>query len=259
MSDFSLIVLAAILMGSTTAKSEDVPTPGKVLAKTAKTYSECKSYSDSGVSTLTATENDGRKRKTRTQFRTSYVKGKEFRFAYRQNVNNYGYGGSNVLLYDGEVAKVKMEGGDDFERQKSLIEGIASLTGVSFGTAHTIPALLMPDRISGHNVLRLTGHSSLVEEGFAMNPCYKIKGLVHETKVILWIDKHTGLLIKTEENYQSNAIDYMVTTVFIPSVDVEIPESFFEEHVVDKWDELGDKKGVGDGLKKGGGGIRCQE
>lgn len=232
------ILIASTQAADLAVNGESDPSAEDVLAIVAETYGNCSSYIDSGTATLTTTYKNGRESKTRCKFKTSYIRGKKFRFAYRLNVFDLGYGGPVVLIHDDQATKVKLEGKDEFEVQESLGAAVARLTGVSVGTAHTVPSLLMPKEIGGRKILSLRDITPLKTEKVAQKSCYKIEGSIHGSKIVMWIDKSTYLLAKIEEHRCSNGKNYSEVVVFSPSANLEIADKFFEEQVAGEWSDL---------------------
>src|SRR5207249_3404224 len=87
------------------------------------------------------------------------------------------------------------------ESRSSMDLAIAGATGVSSGSAHTIPRLLMPDEVSGFSLAAddwfdETRPSEELVDGHA---CYKITGhyrTLPSERISLWVDKEAFLIRK---------------------------------------------------------------
>jgi outer membrane lipoprotein-sorting protein len=211
-------------------------TPNQVLNRMARVYRKCESYLDSGISINTYTSNDGTKKQLRYEFRTAFQRGKKFRFAYRENPFGRGYYDARILWHDGKQTMVNSVDSDEFTVEESLGLAVAGLTGVSAGTAHTIPALLMPREIKGRRITEISAIKPLTTEIIEQRECYRIEGKFSGDKTVLWIDKNLFLLVKMEENYFVNGILRQRTTSYIPTLNEKIPDRLFKMHVEGEWE-----------------------
>ena len=75
------------------------------------------------------------------------------------------------------------------QSQPSLGNGIAGATGVSGGSAHTIPALLLPDQIGGRKLTAMTHLERLPDEALDGTLCFKLQGRFGDRPTTLWLDE----------------------------------------------------------------------
>jgi hypothetical protein len=122
--------------------------PAELLRRLAAAYAGCRTYRDSGCVT-TRYIRDGGERVEERPFETAFVRPDAFRYEFRARRRS-GDGWHRYLVWTrgGEVRTwwdVRPGG----ECPKSLSLAVAGATGVSGGSAHTVPALLMADRVGG--------------------------------------------------------------------------------------------------------------
>jgi hypothetical protein len=112
---------------------------------------------------------------------------------------------------------------DEQEPVESLFLGVAGATGVSGGSAHTVPRLLMPDSISGLSLTELRFKPTVEPDAIDGCPCYVIVGLHPggSSAYTLWIDSKTWLLRRLQDD---NSTAYYSKALF----DAPIPDASFD-------------------------------
>jgi len=125
-----------------------------------------------------------------------------------------------------------------FEMEESLDLATAGLTGISLGTAHNIPALLMLNIISGRKLTQITGGKSLVQEKLGEKECYRLEGLYGDEKMTLWIEKHSFLILRIVEQVTLDGKSHTQTTTYDPTMNEEIPDRLTDKLVEGEWDRL---------------------
>ncbi len=80
------------------------------------------------------------------------------------------------------------------EKRESLSLALAGATGVSGGSAHTVPILLPPNEISGRSLSELTELKPLVVAKLGQVDCFRIEGKFGDQPLTLWIDRQTFLV-----------------------------------------------------------------
>ena len=112
------------------------------------------------------------------------------------------------------------------ESPPSLDHGVGGATGVSSGSAHTIPVLLLPDQITGARLSAMTDLTRLPDETLDGTPCFKLDGKYGfgHTPTTLWLEKATYLVrrIAMDTGLTKN------TTIYRPEVNQEIPAKELE-------------------------------
>jgi len=210
----------------------------KILSNVSDAYAQCKSYRDEGLSVSNITMMDGTTQSIRTAFRTAFLRGKKFRFSYRENPFGRGYSKANILLHERNRTLLKSERFAKFKKIKSLGTGVASLTGVSSSTAHFIPVLLMPKDIGGRKLIELSDLKEPQIEVVNNNNCYRVEGLISKEKTVLWITTASYLIVKIEDHTTVNGKLNMQTISYTPRMDENIPVRLFDKQVEDEWKHL---------------------
>jgi REP element-mobilizing transposase RayT len=124
-------------------------------------YASASRYSDQGAAVLTVGSDE-----MRIAFETSFERPERFSFAFTaESSASVGLPDKYSYRIDCDGALVRMEGGFPplADRPDSIGLAIASLTGVSFGCAHTIPRLLMPDVVDGRELFGFGSIRDVVE------------------------------------------------------------------------------------------------
>jgi hypothetical protein len=207
-------------------ESTDELTAQQILDKMATTYATCKSYRDSGVVTNdfgphSRAENYPRHIDVKP-FRTAFERPDRFRFEYDDPTPEKPY---IVWAKVGEVRTwwyIKR----GVEKLSSLDLGVAGATGVSSGSAHTIPSLLLPDQITGAKLSAMIDLARLPDESLDGTPCFKVQGKYgfgNQPRTV-WLEKATFLVrrIAGGTGLAKNTTDYR------PEVNKDIPAKELE-------------------------------
>ena len=112
------------------------------------------------------------------------------------------------------------------ETPRSLDFGVAGATGVSSGSAHTIPALLLPDQITGAKLAAMIDLTRLPDETLDGTPCFKLHGKYGfgEQPTTLWLEKATYLIRRIGDDTDLRGM----ATVYRPEVNQEVPAKELE-------------------------------
>ena len=98
---------------------------------------------------------------------------------------------------------------------------LAAATGVSRGSAHTVPSLLIPERVGGFRLVDLANLTWLDDATDGVS-CYRIQGDYRTGRsVIVWIDKATLLLRRVEDALSSG--DSVRKTTYNAELNPAIP------------------------------------
>lgn len=93
------------------------------------------------------------------------------------------------------------------EKKEDIGLGVAGATGVSRGSAHTVPVLLM-EEIGGFRLTEMTNPSIVGEERFEGEDCYIVRGYHPQSFPIdMWISKQDFLLRKTKEPEENGSYE----------------------------------------------------
>lgn len=223
----ALLSLITLLANATFAEEE--LTADKILIKTNEVYAKCKSYKDNGSVRTVFLNKDGTKKFiTKKVFNTIFIRPDKFRFEYAKKEADE-LQGNYIVFQNGKILKTfwTIQG----ERvPQSLSMAIAGATGVSSGTAHNIPTLLISD-VAGRKITNIQNPIFLKE---AKGDDGKIYYLIKSGKkrknrsLVLWIQKETFLITKIEATTSLDKFDTQTVTIYQPEIDIKIPETEFK-------------------------------
>jgi hypothetical protein len=220
--------------------------PEQILAALAEVYATCGSYRDSGQVVTRFLDLGGRLTDTSVKpFRTAFVRPGRFRFEYREE----GQGDRCIVWSHGEATRTWWDVTPGVEEHESLGVAVAGATGVSDESAHTVPALLLPDRVRGWRLTDLAGVVSLGDERLDEVTCYRLQGryatdpALEERRreeilrltgqviercvdgpVTLWIDRGTFLVRRIEDHAQFETFRVEKVTTSEPATGILVRE-----------------------------------
>ena len=151
--------------------------PAQILEAVAEAYASCWTYRDSGQVKTRFHSQEGRNLRTSVKpFTTAFHRPDRFRFEYQHRYKAEHEWSRYIVWAHGETVRTWWDVGPRFEQPESLGLALAGATGVSGGLAHTVPALLMPDRVSGRRLTDLAELASLPDEALGEVSCYRVSG-----------------------------------------------------------------------------------
>ena len=232
-----LAFFAAGVQGGT---AEPELTPEKIIARMAETYAKCKSYQDTGTVKTVFIQADGN-RTDEKPFSTAFVRPDQFRFEYKEKVDSYlkekpcyivWCKGAEVLTW------FFAKSSTDITKVESLSSGIAGATGVSSGSAHTIPALLLTE-VGGRKLSEIKEAKLLEEAVFDNVNCYRIQGTFRSYRdngksitkpTVIWIDKNSFLVRRIDEEnvFTFSKFRTETTTTYYPVINGDIQAKMLE-------------------------------
>lgn len=220
----ALLLVALFSPSFVRAQNEATASAQSILERTATVYRTCRSYRDTGAVTIVFIEPRGKSQTVVRPFRTEFVRPRRFRFEYTEKqggtVERY------VVWDDGHVARSWWTVDPQVRTSPSLRMPLAGATGVSGGSAHTAPRLLMPETVGGWAITDLANARVLGADRVGGADCWKLTGLDRQGNPnYVWIDKRTYLLRK--EFYRWDNPRTETTTIYQPQIDVAIPDSVF--------------------------------
>ena len=216
---------AALAAGHQPAQNHGSETLGahEVLDRMAKRYANCKSYRDSGVVKSVLIFPVIGKQITEKPFTTAFVRPDRFRFEFKAMVS----GGEHryFVWQGGNDVKTWWDLKSGVEKVESLGLALAGPTGISGGSAHTIPALLLPREVPGRRLTDLTEPKRVADAKIDNVDCFVIDGLFGDRPMTLWIDKRTFLVRRIAER---DKLDFLTrvetTTTYDPIIDDVVPD-----------------------------------
>lgn len=178
-----------------TGQVERTPAPQLIVARMAEQYTAASSYQDTGV-VETVVEGALPRRSTDVSFRTSFKRPRRLRFEWAQ-LSPTSLPGRSVIWSDGEKAFAYYNHDPGkVEPREDLSTAIAGATGISLGSAHTVPRLLLKEE-AGFLLTDLVRVTLKGQERFEGEECFVLEGYHPSGEAWqLWVGKTDYLLRK---------------------------------------------------------------
>ncbi|HLX68487.1 MAG TPA: hypothetical protein VKV04_02565 [Verrucomicrobiae bacterium] len=228
--------------------------PQQILEAVSQVYAACATYLDSGqVTTRFIYPDDCSPRISVRPFTTAFHRPDRFRFEFRSRFKAKDPWQRYIVWADGELVRTWWDIKRGVQEPASVALALAGATGVSGGSAHTIPDLLMPDRVGGRRLTELAELMSLGDETLGGGDCCRLSGRfppipidpaeeekrIQETIALvgrrperaehsplrLWIDRSTLLIRRIEETKQFETFRSEETTDYEPAVGVSLSDA----------------------------------
>ena len=214
----------AIAITSQPTKSDTDLTARQVLERMAEAYAECESYRDEGIVKIVFISDDG-ERVTERPFSTAVIRSDRFRFQFEDRAR-IGRTTQYIVHADNTGVRTWWTIRPGVEVEDSLAMALAGATGVSGGSAHTIPALLLPDEISGRRLTDMIAPEFLADDEIDDRRCYRIQGTFGDSlPSTLWIDAETFLVRRIDEENVFDDFNTRGTTTYeVAECDIEIAD-----------------------------------
>lgn len=204
----------------------------EILDRAVDTYLGCQSYRDRGLVRIVIFESRG-ERVVERPFETAFERNGRFRFEFADR-DMLGRNRIYIVWTDGQDVLTWWDLKPEIESKGSLSAAIAGATGVSGGSAHRVPVLLMPDRVSGRSPAYMTDLERHANEIVESVECFTISGDHGGHQTTLWIDTSSFLIRRTAWEMEGDGFRAERTTTYDPAIDIEIPaeDLAFEPPVV---------------------------
>lgn len=148
-------------------------TASDVLKRMAEAYATARTYEDTGTVRVVSLKEEGRRERERGMpFSTTFERPLKFRFQYQDDI----VGATWIAHADGPA---RLRFGRRKEQTLPLSRAIASLTGVSSGSAHRVPRLLAPDTVNGWSTADLSEPILESSEAVEETLCHRLSGRTH--------------------------------------------------------------------------------
>ena len=215
-------LVAITLFGfcSVTAQGTAELSAQAILARLASTYSRCKSYRDKGVVRIVYLESGGRRVEERP-FRTAFVRPDRFRFEY-QETGLLGAKRRYIVWRLGSHVQTWWDVRPGIEEKASLGSALGAATGVSGGSSHAIPALLMPGEVEGRRLTDMTDVKRLADAEAAGASCFRVEGTYANLPRTVWVDKKTFLVRRIDFEDTFPTFRTQQTTTYEPVLDEQV-------------------------------------
>jgi hypothetical protein len=222
--------------------------PTQILDAVADAYVSCVSYRDSGhVVTRFVHQAAEKDYSSALAFKTAFVRPNQFRFEFSSDK------GRRYLVWSqGDEVKTWWDVTPGVKEKESLSMALAGATGVSGGSAHTVPALLVPDQVGWVKLTHLADIASVGDQMLGGVTCYRLRGRLAipwvdstskeeyrqwvfrvtgqfperhvEGPLTLWIDRGTFLIRRIEEYTQYETYRSEEVTTYESAFSVPISE-----------------------------------
>lgn len=221
---FATLIITSIILIKTVNSIK--PSAHEVLHQMAQTYASCKTYQDIGTVTDTYNASKGNSWNSTTHFRTAFARPLHFRFEFISGDNRLGDNTHYIMWTSNDQVYTWWTVEPKVKKEESISLAIAGATGISSGSAHTVPRLLLPNKVSGWVLTNLQNPSLMLTETVDSRVCYKIDSHDRGRMVSVWIDKQNHLIRKIVETTPD--IDVISTTIYKPKLNKDIPVKAFE-------------------------------
>jgi outer membrane lipoprotein-sorting protein len=220
-----LFCVTVVAFLATTRATADEPKPAdpsasEILERMDKVYANCKSYRDSGV-VKTLFIKGKSKRTVEKPFTTAFVRPDRFRFEFKEGSykpRRY------IIWFNGKDVRTWWDVGRRLEKPESLSFAVAGATGVSGGSAKTIPTLLLPDMVLGRRLTDITDPKRVENANLGKIECFRVEGMFADTPTTLWIDQKSYLVRQIDEKTTFDDFRTEDTTSYDPSIDDKITD-----------------------------------
>ena len=194
----------------------------QILARVAAVYAGCRSYSDSGVVKDRYPGLLGHT--TEKPFKTAFVRPDTFRFQFVEPKSLIGRDYVYIVWRRGDKVLTWWDVKPGVEEARSLGDALSAATGVSGGSAHAIPALLLPKEVGGRCPTDVA-HARLLDEArIAASTCFRIAGMYGDAPTTLWVEKRRFLILRIDRWTEIPDGTVEETMTFDPVLDGEVTE-----------------------------------
>jgi outer membrane lipoprotein-sorting protein len=202
--------------GATSGPDEPL-TASALLERMTRAYSGCRSYHDTGTEKTVFTS-EVPVRVEERPFHTAFVRPDRFRFEFADRGKRF------IIWRSGSQVHTWWDIDSSLESPESLDDAIAGATGISGGSAHTVPLLLMPAELKGRRLAELAQVSRLPDALLGQTDCFRIEGKVGGLSETIWLDKGTYLVRKIEEQLPAR-FGATETTSYEAALDEDISDN----------------------------------
>jgi len=225
-----MFVISSFVINVSAAEdaNPNIPTAKDIITRMADAYNACKSYSDSGLVKIVFIRKDGTSVDERP-FTTAFVRPDQFRFEYSSKFTGPGEKPLRHIVWaKGDDVRTWWDIQPGNKKEVSLGMAVAGATGVSGGSAHMIPMLLMPKEIEGWSATDIREPNRIADALLDNVDCYRIAGKYTDSdseSITLWISKKTFLIHRIDSTSKFSDFRTENTTTYKPVIDTEIDEN----------------------------------
>ena len=199
-------------------------------------YAECSTYADTGVVEITFIH-PGDKRITKRPFLTAFLRPDRFRFEFHDEIVD-GQVTRLIIWRSGRRVRVHWDIepiatlrrwipnalASILQRTTTIAMAVAGATGVSGGSAHTVPQLLMPREISGTSLAQPDSVDNLPSQLIDGRQCSQLRLRFRSSIETVWIDSETYLLRQTAAQHVFSDFETQTITRYRPAMNQPVSE-----------------------------------
>ena len=225
-----------------TSRRSDSLTAEQIVELSMKVYARCDSYRDSGIAGTTFVGEE-RQWTAEKPFTTAFVRPGRIRFEYK-DMSAGDPPPSYIIWAEGDEVRTWWDMKPGVNRPGTLGEAIAAAAGVSQGTSHRIPSMLLPDASAGKSALELSYARRIDNAEVDGFECFRIRGqsirtprtlgsgensvVLRENSSTIWIDKQSYLVRRVDESNVYDSFRSDTVTTYNPEINVEIPSRLLD-------------------------------
>ena len=181
-----------------------MPTATQILNEMAARYAGCSSYRDIGevLTVFTELGPDEHRRRSARPFKTLFIRPDRFRFEFRERtIGPEEEWDRTVIVAHGDVVQTHWANGPD-RPERSLGRSLAGATGISGGSAHTVPCMLLREEVRGFHLTQLHDVTLDGQEVLDGVECYVLQGTHPSSRQArtLWVGCEHLLLMRMYES-----------------------------------------------------------
>jgi len=191
-----------------------------VVARVVAAYRTCATYRDTGVVRTVYFEETGQRTQDRP-FKTAFVRPDSFRFEFTDTF--YGKTTRYIVSQQGADVRKWWDVEPGIRNLQSLGMGLAEATGVSGGSAHVVPSLLLPEAVSGRSLKDMTDVKRLDDAPCGSAVCARLEGLWGGQKRTLWVDLSSFVLRRIDSATVFPTFRTEQTTFYEPTFNQAVP------------------------------------
>jgi len=218
-------------------RSSDSLTAEQIVELATQVYARCDSYRDSG-NAATKYTSDEREWTAEKPFETVFVRPSRIRFEFK-DMSASDPPPSYIIWADGNDVRTWSDVQPGVNKPPTLREAFAGAAGVSQGTSHRVPSMLLPDPSAPKSALEMS-YARRIENGEVDGfECFRIRGqsirtprtlglgdtavVLRENSSTIWIDKQSYLVRRVDESNGYESFRTETVTTYSPEINVDIP------------------------------------
>lgn len=221
---FLFCTLSACSIAS--AAVADGLTAEDIFSRMKKVYANAQTYQDKGLVKVVIRFPE-RNHIVKKPFSTAFIRPNRFRFEYKE-VKSLFKASTFIVYQNGESIKAYWDLDEGISQIKTVGEALATATGISGGSARTVPTMLLPDESRFRNAILLYSPKRAADEVIDGIECYRIEDPSDYRDLTLWIDKEEFLLRKIYVERDLKDSQAKTTTTYKPILNGEVTEKMLE-------------------------------